>query len=320
MIFTVFTNSDLVEITKKKMPFSMACQLTNEYELSNRKNKKISNIKFYLEDEYTNKLYSGTMAVGSGYADHLFDHIKKRLSSVKLSPEKEKEKKLLLELLRDELPEELEYDENQENNNEHLEEKSENKRSFLKVVSIAGGVLCSVASIFFLVLFLTGKTSPNTEGEILLNGLRLASIQEYEQAVNEFQKLDYKNLEKQDKKAILFSYLYAGKAQKAIDLEPEFSEEVISYYVSTGNLEKIKEIDSQEPVIVFEQAFLKHDYQQIIELYEDSEINLNGRREEMVINSFLELQETEKALQFAKKLGNTNLINKVNNVIAKKSA
>ncbi|PGD59821.1 hypothetical protein COM36_31720, partial [Bacillus toyonensis] len=66
----------------------------------------------------------------------------------------------------------------------------------------------------------------------LINGLRLSAVQKYQDAALEFDKVDYKKLGKEDKKAVLFTYLLSGKAQKAIDLEQDFAESVVSYYIA----------------------------------------------------------------------------------------
>ncbi|PFM98280.1 hypothetical protein, partial [Bacillus cereus] len=145
----------------------------------------------------------------------------------------------------------------------------------------------------------------------LVKGLRLSSVQKYQDAALEFEKIDYKTLGKDDKKAVLFTYLLGGKAQKAIDLEPDFAESIVSYYIAIDNLKKVKELKTKNPLINFEIAAIDNKHEEVIKLKE--KVPLDGRREGIIVNSYLKLNQSEEAKKFAQKVGNKELLEKIDN-------
>ncbi|RAN74800.1 hypothetical protein [Bacillus sp. SRB_331] len=152
----------------------------------------------------------------------------------------------------------------------------------------------------------------------LINGLRLSAVQKYQDAALEFDKVDYKKLGKEDKKAVLFTYLLSGKAQKAIDLEQDFAESVVSYYIAVDNLKKVKELKTKNPLINFEIAALDNKHEEVIKLRD--QVPLDGRREGIIVNSYLKLNKSEEAKKFAQKVGNKDLFEKINNSAPNSSA
>ncbi|PEL94427.1 cell envelope integrity protein TolA [Bacillus wiedmannii] len=152
----------------------------------------------------------------------------------------------------------------------------------------------------------------------LINGLRLSAVQKYQDAALEFDKVDYKKLGKEDKKAVLFTYLLSGKAQKAIDLEQDFAESVVSYYIAVDNLKKVKELKTKNPLINFEIAALDNKHEEVIKLRD--QVPLDGRREGIIVNSYLKLNKSEEAKKFAQKVGNKDLLEKINNSTPNSSA
>ncbi|MED1107740.1 type VII secretion protein EssB/YukC [Bacillus paramycoides] len=142
-----------------------------------------------------------------------------------------------------------------------------------------------------------------------LKGLQLASVQQYDKAVAEFEKGDYKHLDKETEKSLLFSYLMTGKIQKALDLQPDFAESVVSYLVATNKLNAVKGLDSNTPAIEFEQAILRHDLEAIVKY--KNKVQLDGRREGLVANAYVQKEKFEDAFQFAKQQGNKELMKKV---------
>jgi hypothetical protein len=325
MFHIVFIESE-VEAWKpfQKIPFSDVCQLTYEYEMRNRENGEVANTEFYLVDDDGNEIYAGTLAIGSGFADHIYDHILKKLSDSELNEEEERQKNDLLYSLRQEVPDlHKGLDQSHFFSSAKKEQKEKvispkgSKGSLLKVIGIVVGVFLTFGAIFLIVFNFNGHSNaqPSPTDETLLQALRYASIQQYDQASKEFDKLNYEDLGKQDKKSMLFSYLLAGNVQKAIDHELSFAESAISYFVAIDNLEKISSVESDSPAIQFEQAYLKKDYEKVTTFYE--EISLDGRREEMIVNSFISMKKLDEALSFAESVGNTGLQEKVAALITK---
>ncbi|MDD0820616.1 hypothetical protein [Bacillus cereus] len=191
------------------------------------------------------------------------------------------------------------------------------------IIGVASIVLLVVAGFAFSNMKNSQAASANNVNSLevnanLINGLRLSAVQKYQDAALEFDKVDYKKLGKEDKKAVLFTYLLSGKAQKAIDLEQDFAESVVSYYIAVDNLKKVKELKTKNPLINFEIAALDNKHEEVIKLID--QVPLDGRREGIIVNSYLKLNKSEEAKKFAQKVGNKDLLEKINNSTPNSSA
>ncbi|MBE5096899.1 hypothetical protein [Bacillus thuringiensis] len=191
------------------------------------------------------------------------------------------------------------------------------------IIGVASIVLLVVAGFAFSNMKNSQAASANNVNSLevnanLISGLRLSAVQKYQDAALEFDKVDYKKLGKEDKKAVLFTYLLSGKAQKAIDLEQDFAESVVSYYIAVDNLKKVKELKIKNPIINFEIAALDNKHEEVINLRD--QVPLDGRREGIIVNSYLKLNKSEEAKKFAQKVGNKDLLEKINNSTPNSSA
>ncbi|HDR7635521.1 MULTISPECIES: hypothetical protein [Bacillus] len=191
------------------------------------------------------------------------------------------------------------------------------------IIGVASIVLLVVAGFAFSDMKNSQAASANNVNSLevnanLINGLRLSAVQKYQDAALEFDKVDYKKLGKEDKKAVLFTYLLSGKAQKAIDLEQDFAESVVSYYIAVDNLKKVKELKTKNPLINFEISALDNKHEEVIKLRD--QVPLDGRREGIIVNSYLKLNKSEEAKKFAQKVGNKDLLEKINNSAPNSSA
>ncbi|HDX9649117.1 TPA: hypothetical protein ROY02_005513 [Bacillus cereus] len=191
------------------------------------------------------------------------------------------------------------------------------------IIGVASIVLLVVAGFAFSNMKNSQAASANNVNSLeinanLISGLRLSAVQKYQDAALEFDKVDYKKLGKEDKKAVLFTYLLSGKAQKAIDLEQDFAESVVSYYIAVDNLKKVKELKTKNPLVNFEIAALDNKHEEVIKLRD--QVPLDGRREGIIVNSYLKLNKSEEAKKFAQKVGNKDLLEKINNSTPNSSA
>ncbi|KXY02640.1 hypothetical protein AT271_13525 [Bacillus cereus] len=191
------------------------------------------------------------------------------------------------------------------------------------IIGVASIVLLVVAGFAFSNMKNSQAASANNVNSLevnanLINGLRLSAVQKYQDAALEFDKVDYKKLGKEDKKAVLFTYLLSGKAQKAIDLEQDFAESVVSYYIAVDNLKKVKELKTKNPLINFEIAALDNKHEEVIKLRD--QVPLDGRRDGIIVNSYLKLNKSEEAKKFAQKVGNKDLLEKIDNSTPNSSA
>ncbi|MEK4697671.1 hypothetical protein MKX31_27385 [Bacillus sp. FSL M8-0063] len=259
---------------------------------------------------------------------------KRRLEEEKKIEEAQKRQKIVVAKRE---PERDEINLNKERNlpNETKFEQEEkvviNKKGILNnmkkykyaIIGVALIVLLVVAGFAFSNMKNSQAASANNINSLevnanLINGLRLSAVQKYQDAALEFDKVDYKKLGKEDKKAVLFTYLLSGKGQKAIDLEQDFAESVVSYYIAVDNLKKVKELKTKNPLINFEIAALDNKHEEVIKLRD--QVPLDGRREGIIVNSYLKLNKSEEAKKFAQKVGNKDLLEKINNSTPNSSA
>ncbi|EJS62839.1 hypothetical protein ICU_04885, partial [Bacillus cereus BAG2X1-1] len=259
---------------------------------------------------------------------------KRRLEEEKKIEEAQKRQKIVV-TKREPESDEINFNNERNLSNETIFEQEEkeviDKKGILNnmkkykyaIIGVASIVLLVVAGFAFSNLKNSQAASANNVNSLevnanLINGLRLSAVQKYQDAALEFDKVDYKKLGKEDKKAVLFTYLLSGKAQKAIDLEQDFAESVVSYYIAVDNLKKVKELKTKNPLINFEIAALDNKHEEVIKLRD--QVPLDGRREGIIVNSYLKLNKSEEAKKFAQKVGNKDLLEKINNSSPNSSA
>lgn len=184
---------------------------------------------------------------------------------------------------------------------------------------VVGVIIGAILITFVIYLFSSGKLSnqnvtfakDQTDQEFITKGLQYAAIQDYQNAADNFEKIKtpFDQLSINNKRAILFSYLMTGRYQRAIEIEPQFSYSVINYLVSKDDIEAVKKINSKEPVIIFEKAAINNDYKTVLK-YKDK-IELDGRREFIVADAYIALNQLDQGIEFAKNIGNQDLLDKM---------
>ncbi|MDC2867340.1 hypothetical protein [Bacillus sp. BP-3] len=330
MLRVMFTKSTISEIKSfEKISLQDACKLTHRLEQELQEQQEVANVDFYILDQDSEEVYEGTLSLGSGYASHLYEHVENKLSAMEMDEEQERQKEELLGLMRQNIeeflqeiapPEEINEPEEKSGINEEqlvnetfsLEKEKGNKKHLFQIIGGAvGGIVVGAVGVFSLYTVpsnpVEARTNqPNTH---LVNGLQQASIQQYSKAIQEFEKLDYKELDKENQKAVLFSYLLSGNANKAIQYEPKFAESVVSYYVAIDNLKKINEIQVKNDVIDFEKAVLAKKDEAVIRLKD--KVSIDGRREKIIVDVYLRLKKYQECFTFAKTQGNKSLMKQV---------
>ncbi|MED3202216.1 hypothetical protein [Bacillus toyonensis] len=329
-MFVIFKSSNGTEIESgKPYSFHEAYTLTERLEQVYRELGRQEHIDFDLLDGHSNEIYNGTLSLGSRYADHIFEHISKKMNVMQLDPEQEEQKKELLETLEREINdspfhEEYEYQEALPIRKEEpsyspsdeiktqIKPGKENGKGFKIIASVIGSmVLIGAGAIFAFKLFSSEPVSSANAGseQYVVKGLQQAAIQQYGEAVKYFDKVNYTELDKDSQKAVLFTYLLNGKANKALQHEPKFAESVVAYFIGIDNMNKINEIDVKNDVIDFEKAALNKKYEEVIKL--KGKVNMDGRREKLIVEAFVNLKKYEDCYSFAKTQGNKNLMKEV---------
>lgn len=332
MLEVMFTKSATPEIKSfQRMSLQDACKITYRLEQELQEQQNIIHVDFHILDQNSEEMYAGTLSLGSSYASHLYEHVENKLSSMEMDEDQEKQKEALLELMRQDIeeflkeiapPEEIEEPEEktkvkgeqQAKANLPLEKGKGNKKHLFQIFGGAiGGIVVGAVSVFSLYAVpsksVEATTQPNTH---LVKGLQQASIQQYPKAIQEFEQLDYKELDKESQKAVLFSYLLSGKANKALQYEPKFAESVVSYYVAIDNLKKVNEIQVKNDVIDFEKAVLAKKDEEVVRLKD--KVSVDGRREQSIVDAYLRLKKYEDCFTFAKAQGNKNVMKQVKEV------
>ncbi|HDR7494117.1 hypothetical protein LW858_32450 (plasmid) [Bacillus cereus] len=332
MLEVMFTKSATPEIKSfQKMSLQDACKITYRLEQELQEQQNIIHVDFHILDQDSEEVYAGTLSLGSGYASHLYEHVENKLSSMEMDEEQEKQKEALLKLMEEDIeeflkkiapPEEVEEPEEktrvkgerQAKIDFPLEEERGNKKHLFQMIGGAiGGIVVGAVSVFSLYAVpskpVEATTQPNTH---LVKGLQQASIQQYPKAIQEFEQLDYKELDKESQKAVLFSYLLSGKANKALQYEPKFAESVVSYYVAIDNLKKVNEVQVKNDVIDFEKAVLAKKDEEVVRLKD--KVSIDGRREQSIVDAYLRLKKYEECFTFAKAQGNKNVMKQVKEV------
>ncbi|MED0988052.1 hypothetical protein [Bacillus paramycoides] len=329
-MFVIFKSSNGIEIESgKQYSFHEAYTLTKRLERVYRDTGSQEHIDFDLLDGHSNEIYNGTLSLGSGYAAHIFDHISKKMDVMQLDPEQEEQKKELLETLEREINdspfhEEYEYQEELPERSEkpsyspsdevktQVRPGKENRKGFKMIASVIGSVvLIGAGAIFAFKLFSSKPVSSVNAGseQYVVKGLQQAAIQQYGEAEKYFDKVNYTELDKDSQKAVLFTYLLNGKANKTLQYEPKFAESVVAYFIGIDNMNKINEIDVKNDVIDFEKAALNKKYEEVIKL--KGKVNMDGRREKLIVEAFVNLKKYEDCYSFAKTQGNKNLMKEV---------
>lgn len=131
--------------------FADAVSVTSRYEKKSREQKEEIAYDFTLLNENQDELYDGTMQLGSGKANDLYDHIVKKLNEFPVKDdEQRKEKQILLEKMKQCLPNDYEYDANKGKN---LDLQEDNQRK--KVLGISLMVIQKVTLIMCCVLIVS---------------------------------------------------------------------------------------------------------------------------------------------------------------------
>lgn len=129
------------------------------------------------------------------------------------------------------------------------------------------------------------------------------------------EQIGYKNLSEQDQNILLNIYENSGQINKVIDLKPERAKELVNSIVANNQANTLidiqKAMETKNVYVDFEVAFLKEDWKKIVELKDL--VDLNGRKEEQIVQAFISLNKLEEAKQFAEQVGNPVLLEQVQN-------
>jgi len=108
VLSVMFIESETKELKPfQKLSIPEACEITETLETQYRRTRKKAHADFFILDEEDQEVYAGTLSIGSGHARHVIDHIKKKLSFLKMDDIQEARKRSFLEQLEKEVPDQL---------------------------------------------------------------------------------------------------------------------------------------------------------------------------------------------------------------------
>lgn len=149
----------------------------------------------------------------------------------------------------------------------------------------------------------------------IVRAYRLTYNQNYEDAYNTLLTIKKRDLAYKDLPMVIEVYHSQKKLAALLDEAPiqDVANEVITYLIKKDELDELssiaKEMESQNPYIDFETAYLESDYKKVISLVD--EVDLNGRKEGQIVDSYIQLNRFDDANKFAQKVGNPDLIKQI---------
>lgn len=198
----------------------------------------------------------------------------------------------------------------------------------MKTLFIAVGV---ALLLYFMAPLLTPSSGEATESEVvdvvsvdesgyfkgtankdvnLVDAYRKAYNSEYDAAYASLSKINKTTLDLKDVPLLIEVYNEQEKLALLLDEVPNLANDVITYLLTRNLLDTLPEIangmETSNPYIEFENAHIKEDYEYMLTLI--NEVEINGRKESQIMDGYLELERFDEARKFAEKVGNPDLI------------
>lgn len=154
----------------------------------------------------------------------------------------------------------------------------------------------------------TAKDSIN-----LVEAYRKAYNSDYEESYLSLSKIEKADLDLKDVPLLIEVYDQTDNLSLLLDDVPSLANSVVTYLLTRNKLDKLTAIASQmntkNPYIEFEKAHYNQEHEYMLSLINDIEIN--GRKESQIMDAYLDLQLIDEARKFAEKVGNPDLIKRV---------
>ncbi|MDI3236188.1 hypothetical protein QK289_14330 [Exiguobacterium antarcticum] len=149
----------------------------------------------------------------------------------------------------------------------------------------------------------------------IVRAYRLAYNQNYQDAYKTIQPIDKRDLSSADLQLVIDVYFTQKKISILLDEAPvkEVANEIILFLIKKDKIEALPELTrnmkTENVYIDFEKAYVEGNYEKVISLMDKVEIN--GRKENQIVESYLELNRVDEANKFAQKVGNPDLFQKI---------
>ncbi|MEN3772064.1 hypothetical protein [Priestia megaterium] len=326
MLSVMFIKSETKELKPfQKLSIPEACEITETLETQYRRTRKKAHADFFILDEEDQEVYAGTLSIGSGHARHVVDHIKKKLSSLKMDDIQEARKRSFLEQLEKEVPDHLKTTDGSFS----LEEETENHMQTTQtpVIStrnrrlIYGGGILSLL-ILSATCFSTVATSQDRAETIqdLQKQVKLeqkitgtyekALLGDSQGALKRLSSIDEQILTKEQKNVYMSLLVDQKKYEEAVKLQGNHPEVVESMISKKGDVHALKEFQQTfpSPNGAFDLAYHEQRWE---DMMSQSGVEMTDKRYEMKAYGYLKLDKVKEAKEAAAHIQSQDLNQKI---------
>lgn len=326
MLSVMFIKSETKELKPfQKLSIPEACEITETVETQYRRTRKKAHADFFILDEEDQEVYAGTLSIGSGHARHVVDHIKKKLSSLKMDDIQEARKRSFLEQLEKEVPDHLKTTDGSFS----LEEETENHMQTTQtpVLStrnrrlIYGGGILSLL-ILSATCFSTVATSQDRAETIqdLQKQVKLeqkitgtyerALLGDSQGALKRLSSIDEQILTKEQKNVYMSLLVDQKKYEEAVKLQGNHPEVVESMISKKGDVHALKEFQQTfpSPNGAFDLAYHEQRWE---DMMSQSGVDMTDKRYEMKAYGYLKLDKVKEAKEAAAHIQSQDLNQKI---------
>ncbi|MEH7341814.1 hypothetical protein V7179_25110 [Priestia megaterium] len=326
MLSVMFIKSETKELKPfQKLSIPEACEITETLETQYQRTRKKTHADFFILDEEDHEVYAGTLSIGSGLARHVVDHIKKKLSSLKMDDIQEARKRSFLEQLEKEVPDHLKttgvsfsLDKETE---DHVQTTQTPVISTRNRRLIYGGGILSLL-ILSATCFSTVATSQDRAGTIqdLQKQVKLeqkitgtyerALLGDSEGALKRLSSIDEQSLTNEQKNVYMSLLVDQKKYEKAVKLQGDHPEVVESMISKKGDVQALKEFQQTfpSPNGAFDLAYHEQRWE---DMMRQSGVEMTDKRYEMKAYGYLKLDKVKEAKEEAAHIQNQDLNQKI---------
>ncbi|MGZ0880078.1 hypothetical protein ACWZQY_029490 [Priestia megaterium] len=326
MLSVMFIKSETKELKPfQKLSIPEACEITETVETQYRRTRKKAHADFFILDEEDQEVYAGTLSIGSGHVRHVVDHIKKKLSSLKMDDIQEARKRSFLEQLEKEVPDHLKTTDGSFS----LEEETENHMQTTQtpVLStrnrrlIYGGGILSLL-ILSATCFSTVATSQDWAETIqdLQKQVKLeqkitgtyerALLGDSQGALKRLSSIDEQILTKEQKNVYMSLLVDQKKYEEAVKLQGNHPEVVEGMISKKGDVHALKEFQQTfpSPNGAFDLAYHEQRWE---DMMSQSGVEMTDKRYEMKAYGYLKLDKVKEAKEAAAHIQSQDLNQKI---------
>lgn len=326
MLSVMFIKSETKELKPfQKLSIPEACEITETVETQYRRTRKKVHADFFILDEEDQEVYAGTLSIGSGHARHVVDHIKKKLSSLKMDDIQEARKRSFVEQLEKEVPDHLKTTDGsfslEEEKENHMQTTQTSVLSTRNRRLIYGGGILSLL-ILSATCFSTVATSQDRAETIqdLQKQVKLeqkitgtyerALLGDSEGALKQLSSIDEQSLTNEQKNVYMSLLVDQKKYKEAVKLQGNHPEVVESMISKKGDVNELKEFQQTfpSPNGAFDLAYHEQRWE---DMMSQSGVDMTDKRYEMKAYGYLKLDKVKEAKEEAAHIQSQDLNQKI---------